>query len=72
MHGPACEDGSIQGLLEWYGVPYSGPSLMGSSIGIDKIAQNDLIRLAVGLDKKQPVSAVNILKVKMLLNFLKK
>ena len=52
MHGPACEDGSIQGLLEWYGMPYSGPSLMGSSIGIDKIAQNDLIKLAVGLDKK--------------------
>lgn len=52
MHGPACEDGSIQGLLEWYGVPYSGPSLMGSSIGIDKIAQNELIKLAVGLDKK--------------------
>ena len=52
MHGPACEDGSIQGLLEWYGIPYSGPSLMGSSIGIDKVAQNDLIKLAVGLDKK--------------------
>jgi D-alanine-D-alanine ligase len=52
MHGPACEDGSIQGLLEWYGIPYSGPSLLGSSIGIDKIAQNDLIKLAVGLDKK--------------------
>ena len=52
MHGPACEDGSIQGLLEWYGIPYSGPSLMGSSIGIDKIAQNDLIKLAVGLDKQ--------------------
>jgi D-alanine-D-alanine ligase len=52
MHGPACEDGSIQGLLEWYGIPYSGPSLLGSSIGIDKIAQNDLIKLAIGLDKK--------------------
>jgi D-alanine-D-alanine ligase len=52
MHGPACEDGSIQGLFEWYGIPYSGPSVMGSSIGIDKIAQNDLIKLAVGLDKK--------------------
>ena len=52
MHGPGCEDGSIQGLLEWYGIPYSGPSVMGSSIGIDKIAQNDLIKLAVGLDKK--------------------
>ena len=55
MHGPACEDGSIQGLLEWYGIPYSGPSLMGSSIGIDKIAQNDLIKLAIGLDKKTTV-----------------
>jgi len=52
MHGPSCEDGSVQGLLEWYGIPYSGSSLMGSSIGIDKIAQNDLIKLAVGLDKK--------------------
>ncbi len=52
MHGPACEDGSIQGLLEWYGLPYSGPSLLGSSIGIDKIAQNDLIKLSVGLNKK--------------------
>ena len=55
MHGPACEDGSIQGLLEWYGIPYSGPSVMGSSIGIDKIAQNDLIKLAVGLDKKTTI-----------------
>ncbi len=55
MHGPGCEDGSIQGLLEWYGIPYSGPSLMGSSIGIDKIAQNDLIELAIGLDKKTTI-----------------
>ncbi len=55
MHGPGCEDGSIQGLLEWYGIPYSGPSLMGSSIGIDKIAQNDLIKLAIGLDKKTTI-----------------
>jgi D-alanine-D-alanine ligase len=52
MHGPACEDGSIQGLLEWYGIPYSGPGLMGSAIGIDKIAQNELLRLSVGLNKK--------------------
>jgi D-alanine-D-alanine ligase len=51
MHGPACEDGSIQGLLEWYRIPYSGPGLLGSSVGIDKIAQNDLLRLSVGLDK---------------------
>nr|MBP6386795.1 hypothetical protein [Pseudarcicella sp.] len=52
MHGPACEDGSLQGIFEWYGVPYSGPSLLGSAIGIDKVAQNDLIKLSVGLNKK--------------------
>lgn len=55
MHGPTCEDGSIQGLLEWYNIPYSGPGLMGSSIGIDKIAQNELLKLSVGLDKKTEV-----------------
>lgn len=52
MHGPGAEDGSIQGLLEWYSIPYSGPGILGSGVGIDKIAQNDMLKLAVGLDKK--------------------
>jgi len=52
MHGPGCEDGSIQGLLEWYGIPYSGPSVLGSSIGIDKAKQNDWLKKSVGLEKK--------------------
>jgi D-alanine-D-alanine ligase len=52
MHGPGAEDGSIQGLLEWFNIPYSGPSLLGSSIGIDKIKQNDWLAKSVGLDKK--------------------
>lgn len=52
MHGPGAEDGSIQGLLEWFNIPYSGPSLLGSSIGIDKIKQNDWLKKSVGLDKK--------------------
>ncbi len=55
VHGPQLEDGAIQGLLEWYGVPYYGSGLTGSGIGIDKIAQNDLIRATVGLDKKTAV-----------------
>ncbi|MCY7350750.1 MAG: D-alanine--D-alanine ligase [Cytophagaceae bacterium] len=55
VHGPGLEDGAIQGLLEWYGVPYYGSGLMGSGIGIDKIAQNELIRATVGLDKKTAV-----------------
>lgn len=55
MHGPDCEDGAIQGLLEWYRIPYSGPGLMGSSVGIDKILQNDMIALANGQEKKTGV-----------------
>lgn len=52
MHGPGAEDGAIQGLLEWYSIPYSGPGILGSGVGIDKIAQNDMLKLAVGLEKK--------------------
>ncbi|MBD2754510.1 D-alanine--D-alanine ligase family protein [Spirosoma validum] len=52
MHGPDCEDGAIQGLLEWYKVPYTGPGLVGSAVGINKILQNELIALANGQQKK--------------------
>ncbi len=52
MHGPQAEDGAIQGLLEWYGIPYVGPGLMGSAIGIDKPMQNKLISLVTGQKKK--------------------
>ncbi|WP_181308193.1 D-alanine--D-alanine ligase [Rufibacter sp. XAAS-G3-1] len=44
LHGPYGEDGSIQGLLEWYGLPYSGSGIMASAIGIDKIAQKALLQ----------------------------
>ncbi len=52
MHGPDCEDGAIQGLLEWYKMPYTGPGLVGSAVGINKILQNELIALANGQQKK--------------------
>ncbi|PWJ58283.1 D-alanine-D-alanine ligase [Dyadobacter jejuensis] len=52
MHGPDCEDGAIQGLLEWYRIPYSGPGLMGSALAIDKILQNDMIALVNQQEKK--------------------
>ncbi len=51
MHGPDCEDGGIQGLLEWYRIPYSGPGLLGSSIGIDKILQNKMLSTVTGQQK---------------------
>ena len=51
MHGPGAEDGSIQGLMEWYGIPYSGPGVLGSAIGIDKSKQNEWLKKSVGLEK---------------------
>ncbi len=46
LHGPFGEDGNIQGILEWYGIPYSGAGILPSAIGINKIAQKQLISQA--------------------------
>ncbi len=43
LHGPYGEDGSLQGLLEWYGIPYSGAGILPSSVGIDKSVQQNLM-----------------------------
>jgi D-alanine-D-alanine ligase len=37
MHGTFGEDGSIQGLLRMIGVPFIGPSVLGSAVGMDKV-----------------------------------
>ncbi|QHT66816.1 D-alanine--D-alanine ligase [Rhodocytophaga rosea] len=46
LHGPFGEDGNIQGLLEWYNIPYSGSGILSSAIGINKKVQKDLMRNA--------------------------
>jgi D-alanine-D-alanine ligase len=37
LHGPGGEDGTLQGALEYLGVPYTGSGVMGSAIGMDKV-----------------------------------
>jgi UDP-N-acetylmuramate--alanine ligase len=46
LHGPGGEDGAIQGMLEWLGIPYSGSGILPSAFGIDKIAQKRLMTAA--------------------------
>lgn len=46
LHGPYGEDGNIQGLLEWYNIPYSGAGILPSAIGINKIIQKKLLEQA--------------------------
>ncbi|MBC7264381.1 MAG: D-alanine--D-alanine ligase [Chloroflexi bacterium] len=39
LHGPFGEDGTVQGLLELADIPYVGAGVLGSALGMDKIAQ---------------------------------
>ena len=38
IHGMNGEDGTLQGLLELMNIPYTSPGVLGSSVGMDKIA----------------------------------
>ena len=44
LHGPQGEDGTIQGLLQLAGVPYTGAGVLASAVGMDKVAMKDLFR----------------------------
>ena len=37
LHGRGGEDGTVQGALELLGIPYTGPGVLASSVGMDKI-----------------------------------
>ncbi len=43
LHGPYGEDGRIQGLFEFFEIPYSGSGILASSIGINKAVQKELM-----------------------------
>lgn len=44
LHGMNGEDGTVQGLLELMNVPYTSSGLVGSAVGMDKIAMRQLFR----------------------------
>ncbi len=44
LHGSPGEDGTIQGLLEVMGVPYTGSGVIASAIGIDKFTTKHVLR----------------------------
>lgn len=48
LHGRGGEDGTIQGALQHLGIPYTGSSVQGSAIAMDKIISKQ-IWLAAGL-----------------------
>ncbi len=46
VHGTNCEDGTIQGYLEFLGVPYVGCDILSSAVGMDKAVFKDVLKSA--------------------------
>ena len=44
MHGTNGEDGTIAGFLNLLGIPYIGPDILASSIGMDKILMKKVLK----------------------------
>lgn len=44
LHGPYGEDGTIQGLLKLANIPFVGPDVLGSAVGMDKDVTKRLLR----------------------------
>src|SRR5580693_10130450 len=54
LHGPGGEDGTVQGALEFLGMPYTGSGVMGSAIGMDKLRTKRLAT-AIGVPSAEYV-----------------
>ena len=48
LHGPGGEDGTVQGALEYLGIPYTGSGVAGSATGMDKLRTKRLAQ-AIGV-----------------------
>jgi D-alanine-D-alanine ligase len=46
LHGPNGEDGTVQGLLKLMQVPFVGSGVLGSAVGMDKIAMKQIFAQA--------------------------
>ncbi len=44
VHGTNCEDGTIEGYLEFLGLPYVGCDILSSSVGMDKAIFKDVLK----------------------------
>src|SRR4030095_15601004 len=44
LHGAWGEDGTIQGMLEWLNIPYSGSGILPSAIGMNKVFQKNIMK----------------------------
>ncbi|MDR2543794.1 MAG: D-alanine--D-alanine ligase [Treponema sp.] len=57
LHGPFGEDGTVQGLLKMADIPFVGPGVLGSAVGMDKDVMKRLLR-----DAQIPIGKFLVLK----------
>ena len=67
LHGMYGEDGTIQGVLEWMQIPYTGSGVLASAIGIDKQAtcnlwENAGLPVPEGFQVSAPSEAAEIIR----------
>ena len=43
LHGPLGEDGTVQGLLDLLDIPYTGPGVLASALGINKLMTKKIL-----------------------------
>lgn len=55
LHGPGGEDGTVQGMLELLGVPYTGSGVLASALAMDK-AMSKRVLTSVGVRMPQDVT----------------
>lgn len=44
LHGPAGEDGTLQGLLDFINVPYTGSGVLASALAMDKVRCQEFLK----------------------------
>jgi D-alanine-D-alanine ligase len=44
LHGPYGEDGTVQGLLELLGIPYTGSGVLASALAMDKLRSRQVLQ----------------------------
>ncbi len=71
LHGPFGEDGTVQGLLKVAGVPFVGPSVLGSAVGMDKdVMKRLLIQAGLPVGKYLAIRKKDVANIKKIEKFL--
>lgn len=60
VHGEFGEDGRLQGLLDFHGVPYTGSGMAASALAMDKLKSRELFNLAGLTTPRTWVSLANV------------